>query len=259
MNENSKEPEIDLGRMQRLLEGFNNHEKEKERLKQKKYKSFCSLMNDDTQMGVSYEDLCMMFNEHGRISGSSNQVKIDNWFEDIISHIDIDDLQTAKAVAVICFINEDQHSMFEIGDILEKIYAMMPEDISINFGVYTTNSVDPEYLEYRVILTGSKIKDDSLKKFNEFTLDDYVFEISDYFLNINNHNCLEATQFFEIEKIDGIIINKEKSTQNHFAINILTNGHIHDILISNNEKNIKTFNSMVQYLMKYKRAIKKIK
>lgn len=257
MNENKDKPEIDLGRMQRLLDGFNYDEKEQERLKQKKYKSFCDLLKEEDQISVNSEDLCMMFNEHGRISGYSHQVKVEDLYDEIVSNINIDDLQTSKAIAILFFMNQKHHSMLELSDVLEKIYELLPQEILVNFGSYLTNSVEPGYLEYRVILTGSTRTDDLSQKFNHFVFDEYIFEISDYFLSLNNHTTLEATQFFEIGKIDGITINKNNSNHHHIAINILTNGFMHEIFIINTEKNIATFNSMIRYLLKYKRAIKK--
>lgn len=254
MAEEKKEQERDLGRMQRLLDGLNENMSEQEKLKQKKYKTLCDSFNDKDNINFDSKDFCMMLNNHGKISGYSNLIKIEEIFDDIVAHVDIEEMQTAKAIVFIYFANENV-SMFAIGDLMERIHDILPKGLDIYFTVNTANNINVDYAEYRVIMTGLKPKDNIQEKFNYFVIDNYSIKINDRYLILDKSGDFEITQFFEIEKIDGIVINKNSSDEKKIIINILTNGNTEELIISNNERNKKTFNNMTKCLMKYKRIL----
>lgn len=144
--------EIDLGRMQKLLNGFNNdisYENEvKDFTPQKKIK------DNNIGIGLGMQDINYMLKANGRIGGFSNTVHAYDLYNDIVNNIPNFDIVNAKNIAFIYIVNPNI-SMFAIGDVMEKIHEqLLSKDIGVVFGTETNESLAVDMIEYRVIITG---------------------------------------------------------------------------------------------------------
>lgn len=182
------EQEIDLKRMQELLNGFsnqevqnnynkeihidaNNHDQKSDSISTN-FKNFTELNIEEPKDGINIDDadLKHVLNMKGRVSGYSNIVECKNLYDDIVQNIPKEDFKNAKAVLCTYIVNPDV-SIFSIGDVMEKLHELLIGNAEVLFGTSTTENLSVNEIGYKILLTGIEDYDfDKLANNQEYEL-----------------------------------------------------------------------------------------
>ncbi len=247
------EQEVDLERMKQLLDGFNEDEKKKEKIRYNYAKSLCT-QEEDEFLQISYEDMCMLFNDHGTIAGCSNKIKHEDLYDDILAHLTPEALQSAKGCIIMYIINPDEPGFSFLADSFEKIANMLSDKISFQFGTKTSSSIDKGWVEYRFILAGCKQKNQMNTK---FIIDDKIVFIDSQFFTIEDKQTSPSIeQFFEIQDIVGVTYEQISNSNELIDLNIILKSYKYKMVINKTKTNLIEVNSLISFLKKQKRFIK---
>lgn len=102
---------------------------------------------------INQNDLCRAMSFKGNIVGYANSSLIKNLSHDIISHIDITNMQQAKFVLITCFVHSSV-SIFTASDFVEEIRTLFSNECEIEFRTQINNTLDKNTIQYNVLLTG---------------------------------------------------------------------------------------------------------
>ncbi len=139
--------EIDLSRMQKLLDGFNNDVSYENEVKDITPQT--NIKDNNVGIGLDMQDINYILKANGRISGYSNTVYTYDLYNDIVNNISNFDIVNAKNIAFIYIVNPNV-SMFAIGDVMEKIHEqLLSKDIGVVFGTETNENLAVDMIEYR--------------------------------------------------------------------------------------------------------------
>lgn len=203
------EQEIDLERMQKLLNGFcnqevqNNYNKEihtdvKNNNEESDsintiFKDFKDLKIEDPKddINIDYADLKHVLNIKGRVCGYSNITDSENLYDDIVQNIPVEDFKNAKAVIITYIVNPDV-SMFAIGDVMEKLHDLLIGNGEVLFGTSTTDDLSINEIGYKILITG--IEDYDFEKIENNQDFDLRFHKQLY-----NENHLLKNKFSDME------------------------------------------------------------
>lgn len=206
MDENK---EIDLERMQKLLNGFSNQEVQNNYNKEIHtdvknnneesdsintiFKDFKDLKieNPKDDINIDYADLKHVLNMKGRVSGYSNITDSKNLYDDIVQNIPKEDFKNAKAVICTYIVNPDV-SMFAIGDVMEKLHDLLVGNAEVLFGTSTTDDLSIYEIGYKILITG--IEDYDFEKIESNQDFDLRFHKQLY-----NENHLLKNKFSDME------------------------------------------------------------
>lgn len=159
-----KEQEVNLERMQQLLSSFNDtdvgHDYKKKifintdnnKNSIKEFKDL-KLKNPTNEINIDLDDINLILNNQGKISGYSNIVEIKYLIDDILQNIPVDEFKNAKGI-MCTYVSNENISMLDISDAMEKINELIPNDCEVIFGTSSTDDLSINEIGYKILLTG---------------------------------------------------------------------------------------------------------
>ena len=111
------------------------------------------IINPKNDINIEFYDVSYALNNKGRVSGYSNIVDCKNLYDDIVLNIPIEDFKNAKTV-ICSYITNPKISMFEISDVMEKLYNELFGECEIIFGTSSTYDLSDNEIGYKILATG---------------------------------------------------------------------------------------------------------
>lgn len=180
-----QEKEIDLSRMERLLNGIidgqDNTSNDKE------VSSRVDINNDDSSttsnlVNLHYEkevssrvnndalndskqntpddntqnkidELFLILHKKGKMIGYSNVVEVEYLYNDIMQNLQEESFKNASGIVIHLDVNEEV-SMFKITDVMEKLYDLYKDNSKVLFEATPNNDFNVDEIGYSIVITG---------------------------------------------------------------------------------------------------------